>query len=526
MRAGRNRIDLRRLHSCRRSLADLAGEQYVEAACMAAAFLRGEEACGLLEAAREQVDFYPDAFRERVDGLLESVGTRVCPGFGGSARGAGTRAFNQATSTAMAPLAGMGFIRIGEDGRAYLISKSEHYHGSLGHGFPGFRLIEIARRIGITNVTHNNTRGHITRLLEQRLIAAANGIDPADRKALARVLGSEEPRLLNRVVNLETGSLAVEAAVKMMLARFYRLQPSFPDPPYRGRTPVFLVMADGEEGAGANYHGTTVPAQLMRGMWPGLARELDRRGIFQVRAVRINDPAHFQELVEEHDRGPRKVAGFLHELVLMNYGGVLLGEGFVRAAHDLCRERDIPVLVDEIQSCAWYPGLFLFREYGLRPDFVAVGKGFPGGEYPASRILTTAAMDTLDQFGALVTNGQEELASLAYLVTMEFAGVNAEHTRWIGGYYRSRLEELAARHAVVDRIEGKGHLGAVCFHTAEDAVRFTGGLNRRCIDASAHTYKAKCPPAVLTKIPLVSTAKMVDYLVGAMDRVLSEMSGR
>ena len=35
--------------------------------------------------------------------------------------------------------------------------------------------------------------------------------------------------------------------------------------------------------------------------------------------------------------------------------------------------------------------------------------------YPASKILTSAAFDSLSQFGALVTNGQEELASLAYL---------------------------------------------------------------------------------------------------------------
>ena len=50
-----------------------------------------------------------------------------------------------------------------------------------------------------------------------------------------------------------------------------------------------------------------------------------------------------------------------------------------------------PVMVDEIQSCIWSPELFLFREFGLEPDFVSVGKGFPGGQYPASRILTTAS---------------------------------------------------------------------------------------------------------------------------------------
>ncbi len=37
------------------------------------------------------------------------------------------------------------------------------------------------------------------------------------------MIDSTEAHVLNRVINLETGSLAVEAGVKMMLARFYRL---------------------------------------------------------------------------------------------------------------------------------------------------------------------------------------------------------------------------------------------------------------------------------------------------------------
>ena len=97
-------------------------------------------------------------------------------------------------------------------------------------------------------------------------------------------------------------------------------------------------------------------------------------------------------------RGEYKVAGFFHEIILMNYGGVKLHKDFLQRAYACCRERDVPIIVDEIQSCIWSPELFLFREYGLSPDFVSVGKGFPGGEYAASRLLTTASMDSLNQF--------------------------------------------------------------------------------------------------------------------------------
>jgi len=84
----------------------------------------------------------------------------VCEGLPNSARGAGTASYVRSVSDDRAPLTGLGFIRIGEDGREYLVTKSEHYHLSVGHSFSGYRLVENAKRLGIPNATHNNTRGH------------------------------------------------------------------------------------------------------------------------------------------------------------------------------------------------------------------------------------------------------------------------------------------------------------------------------------------------------------------------------
>ena len=40
------------------------------------------------------------------------------------------------------------------------------------------------------------------------------------------------------------------------------------------------------------------------------------------------------------------------------------------------------------------------------------------------------------------------------------------------------------------------------------------------IDAGVQTYKADCPPAVLTKFPLISSIKLLDYAADAMEQVL------
>lgn len=307
-----------------KSLRDLLGEEYITAVCEAQAFLTGTEQAQLQAIANEKVEFFPESFQDRLDTLLDKVSTKVCPGLKNSSTGAPVASFAKAQNNGMSPLAGLGPIRIGENGNAYITGKSEHYHASLGHHFPGYRLIENAKKIGICNVTHNNTRGYITRILERELIRVANGLEKDDLAGLERIIGSKEEHILNRVTNLETGSLAVEASLKMMMARFYRLDITYDTPKYSDKIPVFLVMADNEGGKQANYHGTTMITQMLRGMWPGLSEKLEAAGCFKVCPVAINDIDCFTESLEKYDQGKYKVAGFFHELVLMNYGGIKL----------------------------------------------------------------------------------------------------------------------------------------------------------------------------------------------------------
>lgn len=507
------------------SLKDLVGTEYIDKVCRAFAALTGQNINDLLKIAEEKVSFFPETLVEKLDELISMTGKDFALPLKESSPGAGTTAFSGAFHRENAPLAGLGFFRVGEDGKLAVIGKSEHYQASCGHAFPGYKLIENANRIGITNITHNNTRGHITRVLERELVRIANGIAPGDEAALEAVLQSKAPHVLNRVINLETGSLACEAAFKMMLARFYKLQPHFPEPQYAKKTPVFLVMADLKEGKEANYHGTTVMTQMLRGMWDGLYSILESTGALKCVPVRINDKEAFAAAVEQYDKGNFKIAGFIHELVLMNYGGIRLENDYVTFCHKLCDEHDIPVFVDEIQSCMWSSELFLFKEYKCHPDFVSAGKGFPGGVYPASKILTTAPMDNLNQFGALVTNGQEELASLAYLITIRFAEHNKEHIRTLGNVWQQKLRDLAARHSnIVCKAEGDGLLGTLFFSDAEQTVKFCKKLNGQYhIDVSAQTYKADCPPAALTKFPLVSSVKLLEFAAAAMDETLTQM---
>ena len=513
------------IQNIQRSLTDLLGAEYTAAVCRARAALTGEPLESLLATADNKVDFYPEAFARRQEELMSEIGRQLTPAFPDTENGAPTHSYRAAQHNFAAPLGGLGAFRLGEDGRLYFAGKSEHYQIPLGHDFPGYALIESAKRLGIPNATHNNTRGFITRTLECRLIAAANGLQPTD-PALDGLLAKKEPGVLNTVINLETGSLAVEAALKMMLSRFYTVDGT--SAPYEGRVPVFVVMADNAGGVTGNYHGTTVLAQTLRGLWPDFYAAAQQNDLYRVVSVPINDADAFAAAMRRWNEGKYKTAGFCHEIILMNYGGIRLSEEYLQAAYRVCRATDTPVLCDEIQSCAWYDGLFLFRKYGLAPDFVSVGKGFPGGVYPASKILTSAAFDNLSQFGALVTNGQEELASLAYLVTMEFIGANGAHIGSAGRYYHKQMEALAKKYPqVCTGVEGDAHMTSLCFDSVEDAVNFCTRMNRDyCVDVSAQTYKPNCPPVALTKLPLITTESMADRLVALFDSALAEVAAQ
>ncbi len=505
------------------SLADLCGEEYVRAVCANHALLTGDAPAHAAEAAFKRIEFFPPAFERRLLQLLPKVGHKVGTRLAHTPAGATTREIEAQTKLDMAPLGALGYFRLGEEGRLYLIADSEHYHVPLGHSFPGYHLLDRARRLGIPNATHSNTRGYIARRLEEELISSVNGLPPGDTAALKAVLASTDPGVVNRVLNLEAGSLAAETALKLLLARFYRPEATMPAPKYHGRIPVVLVLGDAAGALKANYNGTTIPAQVMRGMWPELCEASSQRG-FRVAAIRPGSLADLEAAFANYERDNLKIAGFFHEIVMMNCGGRLLSRELLQRAYELCRQHDVPAVADESQSCLWAPGLFLHREYGLRPSFVAVGEGFPGGEYAASRLLFSAAFDCLPQCGALVTHGQEELASLACLVTMRWAISNREITRQIGDYYASRLRELVGQFPkIVVGVDGCRHLSCLRFQDAGTATSFARLLVARGLDVSAQICQAGCPSSVFTKLPLIAGYEVADFVLGQMTGALREM---
>ncbi|MCK5802567.1 MAG: aminotransferase class III-fold pyridoxal phosphate-dependent enzyme, partial [Lentisphaeria bacterium] len=242
--------------------------------------------------------------------------------------------------------------------------------------------------------------------------------------------------------------------------------------------------------------------------------------LFRVVPVRPNRIDDLERVFATYDKAPFKIAAFIHELIMMNYGARVLTPQFIRRAYELSKACDAVTIDDEIQSCVWGPGMFTYKEYGIRPTAVIIGKGFPGGEYAGSRIVFDSDLDILPQFGALVTNGQEELASLAYLATIRWVEANQEPIEKIGAYFEQRVRAFADSATAVCGVDGCHHLLGIRFSELGPATDFASRLNKAGLDISVQTYKIDSPPTALIKLPLVCGYEFVDAVAGEMDRAM------
>jgi acetylornithine/N-succinyldiaminopimelate aminotransferase len=87
------------------------------------------------------------------------------------------------------------------------------------------------------------------------------------------------------------------------------------------------------------------------------------------------DLQKIKDLVEEN-----KVAAIMIEPVQGEGGVVALDKDFVLGLYELCKEQDILLIADEVQTGNGRTGaLYGYMKYGIKPDIVSTAKGIGGG---------------------------------------------------------------------------------------------------------------------------------------------------
>jgi len=149
---------------------------------------------------------------------------------------------------------------------------------------------------------------------------------------------------------------------------------------------------------------------------------------------------------------------FLVEPIQGEAGILVPPAGYLRQAAAICREHNVLLMVDEIQSGLGRTGrLFAYMHEGITPDVVIIGKALSGGFYPISAVLSSRQIlgvfspgDHGSTFGGNPLACAIARAALRVIVDEDLAARSAE----LGDHALRLLRKLRSPHIV--EVRGMG----------------------------------------------------------------------
>ena len=199
------------------------------------------------------------------------------------------------------------------------------------------------------------------------------------------------------------------------------------------------------------------------------------------------------------------VIGVLLEPIQGEAGVIIPPKGYLKSCAAICKEWNIPLIVDEIQTGLGRTGkLFCYQHDNIKPDIVIVGKALGGGVYPVSGILANKKiMDAAFEPGSHgSTFGGNPLAcaiasaSLDVILNEKLIKNSAK----IGAYLKKKLS--AIKTDKIKEVRGKGLMLAIQLTNAAGPARvYTKKLLELGILAKGtheHTIRF-APPLIITK---------------------------
>jgi adenosylmethionine-8-amino-7-oxononanoate aminotransferase len=200
---------------------------------------------------------------------------------------------------------------------------------------------------------------------------------------LAQTLISITPDNLQHIFFTDSGSVAVEVAIKMALQYAHA----------RGQTSKqrLLTIRHG-------YHGDTFGAMSVCDPVNGMHHLFNHMLPQQIFApappnvtdnVSINEAiSAFAELIEQHRN---EIAAVILEPIVQGAGGMrIYSPNYLSAVREITRTLDIALIVDEIATGFGRTGkLFACEHAAIEPDILCLGKALTGGYMTLGATLTT-----------------------------------------------------------------------------------------------------------------------------------------
>lgn len=265
----------------------------------------------------------------------------------------------------------MNYQELKSEEQKYVMNTYGRFPIALDHGagatvwdVEGKKYIDLASGIGVNCLGYDHPQ-LIEAIGQQahKLMHVSNLFTTEPMVQAAKKL-VEKTHLNGKVFFANSGAEANEGAIK--LARKY----SF-DKYGEGRYKIITLVN--------SFHGRTVTTLKATGQ--------DRFHNYFFPFTEGFDYAQANDIESVRRKADDMTCAVMMELV-QGEGGVLpLDPAFVKQVEALCREKDLLLIIDEVQTGIGRTGsLFCFRQYDIRPDVVTMAKGLGGGA-PVGAVL-------------------------------------------------------------------------------------------------------------------------------------------
>jgi ornithine--oxo-acid transaminase len=328
----------------------------------------------------------------------------------------------------------LGFDRtwIGGD-RAHLIDAS------------GTRYLDLISGYGVFALGRNHP--DVVQAVHELLAARTGNLPQLGVSLLPGVLAEQlvarGPASVAAMVPANTGTEAVEAAIKIARAATGRSRVLFADHAFHGLTLGSLSLNGNEE-----FRAGFGP--LLPGCDP----------------VPFGDLDALREALSHGD-----IAALILEPI-QGKGVHIPPDGYLEGAQRLCREAGTLFVCDEVQTGVGRTGRFLALEHwNLQPDIVCMAKALSGGFVPIGAVLVSRAafdrvfdgMERAVRHGS--TFGGNDLAAAVALATLRVLERDrvTEHAARMGELLLELTRPLIDRHEIVRDVRGVGLIWAIEF---------------------------------------------------------------
>ncbi|MBW1635633.1 MAG: ornithine--oxo-acid transaminase [Deltaproteobacteria bacterium] len=302
----------------------------------------------------------------------------------------------------------------------------------------------------------------------------------------------------HKVLPMNSGAEAVETAIKCVRKWGYEVKGVEKD------KAEIIVCAD-------NFHGRTLAIV-------GFSTDENARANFGpfapgFKTIPFGDADALDETITEN------TVAFLVEPIQGEAGVIIPPAGYLKRVREICTEKNVILILDEIQTGLGRTGALLAEEHeGIEADLTLIGKALSGGFYPVSAVLSNREVLEIlkpGQHGS--TFGGNPLAcSIARTALKILIDENMiENSREMGEYFLSELKKIKNRQ--IKDVRGRGLMIAIEFHDGTEGGARAVAEKLKVLGIlckETHTYTIRFAP------PLVIKKDEVDWALKRIRQVL------